>query len=187
MRLSIQMKMVGGTASFVKRWVKYQVNLFELHFLDFFLMYVCFRKHVFVQIYTYISSFSSNECCVLYLQLVHCGCIVTLSDYFLHDLGGITCVDCWKINFRMVWSECALFFIQKKKTRWKTTRAKLTLFFSNFLGGWISNDIDTTCQSFKDRTSRSKDAIHPVSFYFDFVYFMWYIYQFDLLWVYFLN
>ncbi|GJR95941.1 B3 domain-containing protein [Tanacetum coccineum] len=27
-------------------------------------------------------------------QLIHCGCIVSLSDYMINDSGGITCNDC---------------------------------------------------------------------------------------------
>ncbi|GJS83720.1 B3 domain-containing protein [Tanacetum coccineum] len=32
--------------------------------------------------------------CALCKQLIHCGCIVSLSDYILHDSGGITCNGC---------------------------------------------------------------------------------------------
>ncbi|PWA96698.1 B3 domain-containing protein [Artemisia annua] len=31
-------------------------------------------------------------------QLIHCGCIVSLSDYMMHDSGGITCNKCSDTN-----------------------------------------------------------------------------------------
>nr|XP_043630260.1 B3 domain-containing transcription repressor VAL2-like [Erigeron canadensis] len=32
-------------------------------------------------------------------KLFHCGCIVSLADYSMHDFGGIICNDCSRTNF----------------------------------------------------------------------------------------